>query len=84
VLVLVARRDQVEAARSLAEKRFGGHGWGLAAGGYIGTPEDIVRRMRERMRLGITGFIFFLHDRGSRETLELLAREVIPAARAEA
>lgn len=79
VLVLVARRDQIEAARAQAEKRFGGPGWGLAAGGYVGTPDDVVRRVRERMRLGITGFVFFLHDRGRTETLQLLAREVIPA-----
>lgn len=81
VLVLVDRTERIDEARALAEKRFGGPGWGLAAGGYVGTPDAIVRRMRERMALGITGFVFFLHDRGRSETLELLAREVIPAVR---
>ena len=78
VLALVATRDQVAAARALAERRFGSPGWGLAAGGYVGTPDDIVARMRSRMRLGVTGFIFFFHDRADSETLRLFAREVVP------
>jgi F420-dependent oxidoreductase-like protein len=82
VLALVARRGEVEAARALAERRFGGPGWGFAAGGYCGTPDDIVARIRERVRLGVQDFVFFLHDRGEPETLRLLAEEVVPAARA--
>jgi alkanesulfonate monooxygenase SsuD/methylene tetrahydromethanopterin reductase-like flavin-dependent oxidoreductase (luciferase family) len=79
VLALVAQRAQVDEARTLAERRFGGPGWGFAAGGYCGTPEDVVARIRERMSLGIHSFVFFLHDRGSPETLRLLAEEVMPA-----
>ena len=79
MLALVATRDQVAAARALAERRFGGPGWGLAAGGYVGTPDDVVARMRARMRLGVTGFTFFFHDRARPETLRLFAREVVPA-----
>ncbi len=79
VLALVARRDQVEAARTLAERRFAGPAWGFAAGSYLGTPDDIVARIRTRRRLGVQGFIFFLHDRAQPETLRLLAHEVIPA-----
>ena len=45
VLALVERRDQIEAARALAERRFGGPGWGFAAGGYCGTPDDIIARI---------------------------------------
>ena len=48
VLALVERRDQIDAARALAERRFAGPGWGFAAGGYCGTPDDIVARLRER------------------------------------
>ena len=77
VLALVERRADVDAARALAEKRFPGAGWGFAAGGYLGTPDDIVRRIRERMQLGVRGFVFFLHDRARPETLRLLAREVL-------
>ena len=82
VLVLVARRDQVAEARALAERRFGGPGWGFADGGYCGTPDDVLARMAERRRLGVDGVVFFPHDRGEASTLELLAREVVPAARA--
>jgi alkanesulfonate monooxygenase SsuD/methylene tetrahydromethanopterin reductase-like flavin-dependent oxidoreductase (luciferase family) len=79
VLVLAANRAGVTVARALAEKRFGGAGWGLAQGGYIGTPDDIVARIRERAALGVQGVIFFLHDRGEPETLRLLAKEVMPS-----
>jgi len=79
VLALVATRAQIAAARALAERRFGGPGWGLAAGGYVGTPDDVAARMRSRLRLGVTGFIFFFHDRAQPETLRLFAREVVPA-----
>jgi alkanesulfonate monooxygenase SsuD/methylene tetrahydromethanopterin reductase-like flavin-dependent oxidoreductase (luciferase family) len=78
VLALVARRDQVDAARALAERRFAGPAWGFAAGGYCGTPDDVAARIRARRRLGVDGFIFFLHDRAQVETLRLLAREVQP------
>ena len=78
VLVLVERRDQVEAARAVAERRFAGPGWGFAAGGYCGTPDDIVARLRERARLGVRGVVFFFHDRVQPATLRLLAHEVAP------
>jgi len=81
VLALVERRDQIEDARALAEKRFAGPGWGFAAGGYLGTPDDIIRRIRERMRLGVDGFVFFFHDRAEPASLRLLAREILPALR---
>ena len=81
VLALVAGPDQVEEARALAEHRFGGPGWGFAAGGYCGTPDAVVARIRERTRLGVRGFVFFLHDRGEPRTLGLLAEEVLPAVR---
>jgi hypothetical protein len=81
VLVLVARREQVADARALAERRFGGPGWGLVDGGYCGTPDDVLARLTERRRLGVNGVVFFLHDRAEQETVELLAREVVTAAR---
>ena len=82
VLALVGERVKVADARALAERRFAGPGWGFAAGGYCGTPDDVVARIRERAALGVRGFVFFLHDRGAPETLRLLAEEVVPAVRA--
>jgi F420-dependent oxidoreductase-like protein len=79
VLALVPQRAQVEEARALAERRFGGPGWGFAAGGYCGTPDDVVARIHARVRLGVNRFVFVLHDRASLDTLKLLAEEVVPA-----
>ena len=81
VCALVADASQVAEARALAERRFAGPGWGFVAGGYCGTPADVVARIRERAALGVSGFVFFLHDRGAPETLRLLAEEVVPALR---
>jgi alkanesulfonate monooxygenase SsuD/methylene tetrahydromethanopterin reductase-like flavin-dependent oxidoreductase (luciferase family) len=82
VLALVERRDQVDAARHAAAARFAGPGWGFAAGGYCGTPDDIAARLRQRAALGLRRVIFFLHDRAALATLRLLAREVVPAVAA--
>jgi len=81
VLALAPTRARVDEARALAERRFAGPGWGFAAGGYCGTPDDVVARIRERARLGVQGVVFFLHDRAEPETLRLLAEEVVPAVR---
>ena len=79
-LPLVARHADVWncPTYALAERRFPGPGWGFAAGGYCGTPDDVVARIRARQQLGVDGFIFFLHDRAQPETLRLLATEVLP------
>jgi hypothetical protein len=39
----------------------------------------ILRRIEERRALGVSGFVFFLHDRAAPETVRLLAREVVAA-----
>ncbi len=80
MLALVARRDQVEEARATALRRFAGPGWAFETHGYCGTPDDVLRRLDERRRLGVDGVVFFLHDRAVPETIDLLAREVVPAA----
>ena len=60
------RREDVDAARASAIRRFGGPGWGFAPDGYCGTPDDVVAA-RDRRRLGVDGVVFFLHDRGRRK-----------------
>ncbi len=79
VLVLVPKRSDVEGAMQQARRRYGGAGWGLDAGGYAGTPEDVIRRVRERAALGVSLFAFFFYDRAAPATMELLAKEVMPA-----
>jgi alkanesulfonate monooxygenase SsuD/methylene tetrahydromethanopterin reductase-like flavin-dependent oxidoreductase (luciferase family) len=81
VLALVPRAQDVPAARALAERRFGGPTWGLTDG-LIGTPDDVLPRLQAAMTLGVRHFVFFLHDRVTRATLDLLATEVIAPLRA--
>ena len=81
VLVLVARREDIEAARTAALRRFPGHGWGFETHGYCGTPDEVLRHLEARRGLGVDGVVFFLHDRGEAETIRLLADEIVPAAR---
>jgi alkanesulfonate monooxygenase SsuD/methylene tetrahydromethanopterin reductase-like flavin-dependent oxidoreductase (luciferase family) len=79
VLVLARDRASLDAARALAEKRFGGPGWGLHEGGYVGTPDQVVARLQRDVDLGIRSFVLFTHERAAPETRELFAREVRPA-----
>ncbi|MBB3748720.1 alkanesulfonate monooxygenase SsuD/methylene tetrahydromethanopterin reductase-like flavin-dependent oxidoreductase (luciferase family) [Mycolicibacterium sp. BK634] len=62
----------------LAEKRFGGEGFGLHDGGLIGTPQAIVDRLGQLREMGFGQVVLFTHDRASDATLELLAGEVLP------
>lgn len=77
VMALAPDDASLPQVRQLAEKRFGGPGFGLRDGGLIGTPTAIVDRLRELQELGFQQIVLFTHDRGSDETLELLASKVI-------
>jgi alkanesulfonate monooxygenase SsuD/methylene tetrahydromethanopterin reductase-like flavin-dependent oxidoreductase (luciferase family) len=79
VLALVAKREQLDAARATALRRFPGPGWGFEQHGYCGTPDDVLRRLEARRAEGVEGVVFFLHDRAEPETVRLLAREVVAA-----
>jgi alkanesulfonate monooxygenase SsuD/methylene tetrahydromethanopterin reductase-like flavin-dependent oxidoreductase (luciferase family) len=78
VMALAADDSSLPAVRGLAEKRFGVPAFGLREGGLIGTPAAIVDRLNELAELGFGQIVLFTHDRGSDETLELLASQVIP------
>ena len=77
VMALAPDDATLPAVRRLAEKRFGIPAFGLEAGGLIGTPAAIVDRLGELADLGFGQIVLFTHDRGSDETLDLLASEVI-------
>ncbi len=79
VLVLVRERGEVGAARALAQRRFAGPGWGLDAGGFVGTPDDVVARIAAYVARGFRSFVFFTHDRAEPRTLRLLAERVLAA-----
>ena len=78
ILVLAPDEASLEAARAKAERRYGGEGWGMDAGGYVGTPPMVVDRIGQLVEKGITTFIFFTHARAEPRTLELFAERVMP------
>lgn len=78
VLVLASEGEELDRARTGAQRRYPGEGWGLEAGGFVGGPEAVVERIRTFVAGGITKFVFFPSDRGGETTLRLLAEEVIP------
>ena len=77
VMALAPDDASLPSVRGLAEKRFGIPAFGLHEGGLIGTPSAIVDRLHQLADLGFGQIVLFTHDRGSDETLELLASKVI-------
>jgi len=78
VLVLAPDDASLAVARAKAERRYGGGGWGLEAGGYVGTPSMVADRIAQLVEKGVTLFVFFTHDRADPRTLELFAERVMP------
>lgn len=81
VLALAADERSLGEVRALAERRYGGEGWGLDAGGYVGTPAMVVDRIRRRVEQGVSHFVFFTHDRADPTTLRRFAEDVLPSFR---
>lgn len=79
VLVLASTPAAVADAVALAERRYGGPGWGLHAGGFIGTPDQVIPVIQRHASRGVSQFVFATWDRAAPETLRLLAEEVVPA-----
>ncbi|MGE2712415.1 LLM class flavin-dependent oxidoreductase [Mycolicibacterium litorale] len=77
VMALAPDGGTLPEVRQLAEKRFGGPGFGLREGGLVGTAPAIVDRLHELRDMGFTQVVLFTHDRASDRTLDLLAGEVI-------
>ena len=79
ILVIVKDKSELEAAMVKARRHYGGPFYNLDTSAFIGAPDDIVRRLQARAKLGISRFMFFFHDRATPATLELFAKEVIAA-----
>jgi alkanesulfonate monooxygenase SsuD/methylene tetrahydromethanopterin reductase-like flavin-dependent oxidoreductase (luciferase family) len=77
VMALAPDDASLPKVRELAERRFGGAGFGLREGGLVGTPPQIVDRIKQWEALGFGQIVLFTHDRASDETLDLLASAVI-------
>ena len=78
VMVVAPTESALDEARAKSARRFGDPGFGLESGGYIGTPNAIVDRIGQHVELGFSEFVFFLHDRATPATLELIANHVLP------
>lgn len=81
IVVLVEREADLDSALGLARRRFGAEGWGLDAGGLVGTPAQVIEQLGQKVKLGFSQFALFFHDRAERDSLERFAREVMPAFR---
>lgn len=78
VLVLSPDQASLDEALTVARRRFGGPGWGLEAGGYIGTPDEVAAQIDEARDKGVSLFVFLTHDRADPRTLELFSDRVVP------
>ena len=78
VLVLAPDEAGLAEITAKAERRYGGPGWGLEAGGFVGTPPMVAERIRELAAQGFSLFVFFTFDRAHPRTLELFAERVLP------
>ena len=81
VVVLARNAAELREARQIAARRFADPSWELEAGGFVGTPEQIVEQIAHKVELGFTQFALFFHDRAEPETLECFAAEVISSFR---
>ena len=77
VMALAPDDAALPRVRELAEKRFGGPGFGLNEAGLVGTAPQLVERLNEWVALGFGQFVLFTHDRASDQTLDLLASTVL-------
>jgi alkanesulfonate monooxygenase SsuD/methylene tetrahydromethanopterin reductase-like flavin-dependent oxidoreductase (luciferase family) len=77
VLALAPDDAALPKVREVAERRYGGPGFGLAEGGLLGTPPAVLDRVGELRDLGFDQFVLFTHDRAGEESLALFADEVI-------
>jgi len=77
VMALSPDDEALGKTRELAEKRFGGPGFGLQEAGLVGTPTAVIERLHQLHEMGFGQVVLFTHDRASDATLDLLASEVI-------
>ena len=77
-VMALGRRRHIAAWRAAARREaFRCTGIRAQGGRPVGTPSAIVDRLHELIELGFGQIVLFTHDRGSDETLDLLASEVI-------
>jgi alkanesulfonate monooxygenase SsuD/methylene tetrahydromethanopterin reductase-like flavin-dependent oxidoreductase (luciferase family) len=80
-VLTIATPGKLDDAIALARRRYGSPAFGLEAGRFAGTPDQVADRIGELAAAGFSAFVFFIHDRASTEPLELFASEVMPRFR---
>lgn len=80
--VIVIGRDERDFDRKWAQARATlGKAWEIEKAGFYGTPPRVVEQIRARTEQGVSFFTFLLPGNHDPESLELLAKEVLPALR---
>jgi len=77
VLALAPDEASLPEVRAVAERRFGGPGFGLHEAGLVGTAPSVLDRIGELRDLGFDHLVVFTHDRAADETLERFATDVV-------
>jgi alkanesulfonate monooxygenase SsuD/methylene tetrahydromethanopterin reductase-like flavin-dependent oxidoreductase (luciferase family) len=80
-VLVIASTNSLDEAVARAQRRYGEPGWGLHAGGLIGTPDAIASRVAALRDQGIGLLVFFPADRGAGDMVDLFAQEVMPQFR---
>ena len=76
---ILIEADEARLRERLAKRAARGHGDAYGLNAMVGTPEQIVARIREYIAVGVTHFIGMFGRVERLGATELFAREVIPA-----
>lgn len=80
--VFVLGKDEADLQQKMAAaKALLGHTFDIERTALAGTPEQLIEAIRNRHAQGVSFFIALFGDLNQPETLELFAREVMPAFR---
>ncbi len=80
VVVMGADRDGYQMKRGLADMMIGSFAK-LDKVAILGTPQDVIAGIRKKIEGGVSDFTILFGDMGMDDTLELFAKEVLPAFR---
>ena len=75
---IIVGNDEAEFKKKWEEAKMLLAGFDLENTAFRGTPEQVVGQLRKRVAQGVTFFTFLSGDFHAPDTLELLAKEVIP------
>ena len=80
IVVIGADEEAFQAKLDLAKAMLGGFA-DIDKVAVAGTPDRVIAGLKAKMAKGVTDFAVMFGDLGMEDTVELFAREVIPALR---